>query len=112
MKVLICGSRDITDKDYVYMNLNKLYMNYNIDLIITGGASGVDTLAVQWADEHDIPSKIFPANWSLHGKSAGSIRNQQMIDLEPDLVVAFPGGKGTEDMVQRAMDNRVSVIFV
>ena len=44
-----------------------------------------------------------PADWTKHGKAAGPIRNQKMLDECPDLVVAFPGGKGTADMVRRAM---------
>lgn len=46
---------------------------------------------------------MYPANWLKYGRMAGAMRNQQMLDEEEvDLVVAFPGGKGTADMVRRA----------
>ena len=42
-------------------------------------------------------------DWKKYGKKAGPLRNQQMLEEgKPDLVVAFPGGNGTADMVRRA----------
>jgi len=53
------------------------------------------------------------AKWSKHGRAAGPIRNQEMIDeCKPDLVVAFPGGRGTADMVRRAKAAGIRVIEV
>ena len=64
--------------------------------IISGMASGADTFAVEWAARFGFPLRAFPAEWDKHGRSAGPIRNQRMLDEgKPDLVVAFPGGKGT-----------------
>lgn len=55
-----------------------------------------------------------PANWKLHGKMAGPIRNQDMLDRNPDieLVVAFGGDAGTSDMVSRSIAAGLSVIRV
>jgi hypothetical protein len=50
-----------------------------------------------------VPVVRYPADWARHGNAAGLVRNQQMLDDgKPDLAVAFPGGKGTADMVRRA----------
>jgi hypothetical protein len=54
----------------------------------------------------------FPADWKRHGKSAGPLRNQEMLDAAPDLVIAFPGGRGTADMVRRAKSVNVKVIEI
>jgi len=55
----------------------------------------------------------FPADWSRHGKSAGPIRNRQMlIEGRPDIVVAFPGGKGTANMIKQAVEAGVKVELV
>jgi hypothetical protein len=56
---------------------------------------------------------VYPADWAKHGRAASPIRNQQMLDEgRPNLVVAFPGGRGTADMVRRARSAGVEVIEV
>ena len=53
----------------------------------------------------------YVADWATHGKKAGPLRNQRMIDEgHPDLVIAFPGGKGTDDMTRRALAAGVATI--
>jgi hypothetical protein len=65
--------------------------------------TGADRWADEWATTSWCPAVTFEADWKAHGRAAGPIRNQQMIDDgRPDLVVAFPGGRGTADMVRRA----------
>ena len=67
----------------------------------------------KWAKDNNMKLKVYPADWELHGKSAGPIRNQQMlIEGKPDLVLAFPGGKGTAHMVSIAKKKGVKVIEV
>jgi hypothetical protein len=113
VKVLVCGGRDYSDTDQVVNTLDRLDAERLIHIIIHGGARGADSEAAQWADLRQIQSWRFPADWKTHGKAAGPIRNQQMIDDgNPDLVVAFPGGKGTEDMKARARAAGVEVIEV
>lgn len=99
MKVLFCGGRDFSDKFKVLRVMKKVKPS----LVITGGARGADTLADQVAEALGIPRVIYPANWKGEKKKAGFIRNQRMLDEAwPDLVVAFEGGNGTADMVDRA----------
>ncbi len=81
--------------------------------IISGMATGADSAAVDWAITNWLKVHEFPADWNKHGKAAGPIRNQQMLDEgKPDLVVAFPGGNGTADMVRRAKKAGIEVIEV
>lgn len=74
--------------------------------------AGADALAALWSAKIGLSSHArYNADWSLYGKAAGPIRNQRMIDKgKPDLVVAFPGGRGTADLVQRAEVAGVPVI--
>jgi hypothetical protein len=110
MKVLVCGGRDYTDFDKLEDVLNLIWRADGEFTIISGAAKGADTLAIQYAKKYNNPLKTYPANWDLHGKAAGIIRNQQMLDHEhPDLVVAFPGGRGTADMMRRARAAGVAV---
>jgi hypothetical protein len=109
-RVLICGGRDYQDWG-VYDHLDRIHSARPFSSVITGGARGADLLAGYWAERRGIPSDIYPADWAGHGRAAGPIRNQKMLDEgKPDLVVAFPGGRGTADMVRRARKAGVAVI--
>ena len=108
MRVLVCGGRNYQDRARAYAELDRLEPLDGHLTIIAGSANGADRLAWEWFCErlHEqgpMDFQAFPADWKAYGKAAGPIRNQQMIDEgKPDLVVAFPGGKGTADMVGRA----------
>ena len=86
-------------------------------MIIEGGAKGADTLAWKWArhflgkgSEYSVQ---FRARWDMHGKAAGPIRNKQMLDEgKPDLVISFPGGRGTANMIKQAKAAGVEVMEV
>lgn len=103
MRVLVCGGRDFDDRERLEAALRLLHKANGFSLLIQGGAKGADTMAREWAAKENIATLTFNPDWEAHGKAAGAIRNQQMIDEGmPSLVVAFPGGKGTEDMLNRA----------
>ena len=83
---------------------------HGIDILIQGGADGADRLCAEWAWDRQVPVATYNANWREHGKAAGPMRNQRMIDEgKPDAGVAFPGGRGTADMVQRLERSAVPV---
>ncbi len=106
MRVLVCGGRDFYDYGLVYQTLKDI----PITTIIEGGAKGADALANRYGVEENIDVVTFQAPWKLYGKRAGYIRNKQMLDEgKPELVVAFPGGKGTANMVELAKEARVPV---
>jgi len=94
MRVLACGGRTFEDRSWVFAELDRLHHLYTICVVIDGDAGGVDRLGGEWATEWGVSSEKFPADWIRHGRRAGLIRNQQMLDEgKPDLVVAFPGGQ-------------------
>lgn len=108
MKVLVCGGRDFNNSRLVANVLAKLSREGHIEVIIHGGATGADTLADRWAKAHDIPTKPYPVSkedWARLGKKAGPIRNSVMLADsglgDGDVVVAFPGGDGTADMIAK-----------
>lgn len=107
LRVLVCGGRDFQDQAKLWAALDDLT---GVVLVIHGGARGADSLGGAWAVARGIPVEVFPADWAKHRKKAGILRNIQMLtDGKPDLVVAAPGGRGTEDMVRRAVDAGVEV---
>lgn len=118
MKILVCGGRSFTDRallDLTLDSLGALALRFGDSqlTIVHGGAQGADRLAGQWASDRMVAVKCYPANWKAHGKAAGPIRNAVMLEAErPELVVAFPGGRGTADMVAKARAKGVEVMEV
>ena len=105
MRVLVCGGRDYADKGYVYQALDRVWREAPMDtmIVIQGGAKGADALAREWCMERSVEYINVPANWDAHGRAAGPLRNEKMLrKYVPELVLAFPGGRGTEDMIKRA----------
>lgn len=110
MRVLVCGGRNYRDRNAVFAKLNSVHAHEPITLIIHGDADGADRLADTWACANDVAVLVMRARWAEHGRAAGPIRNQLMLDDgKPDRVVAFPGGAGTADMVRRAKRAHVPV---
>jgi hypothetical protein len=99
MKTIIAGCRNFYDYDKFKKAL-ELYKN-PITEIVSGHASGADSLGEKYAKENNIPLKLFPANWELYGKSAGYKRNYQMA-LYADCLIAFWDweSKGTKMMIE------------
>lgn len=103
MRVLVCGGRSFDNYDKIIKCLDSIHKKHGVDLIIEGGASGADAHAATWANNKGIPRVSMPANWIFHDKKAGPIRNENMIKLlNPDCVVAFEGGSGTNNMCSLA----------
>lgn len=112
MRVLVCGGRDFEKYDYLKTVLSALQVTRgDFSAIIHGGARGADANAGLYARRHNIEEVQYLADWKAHGKAAGPIRNKQMlVEGKPDLVVAFPGGRGTANMVEQAKKAGVEVI--
>ncbi len=103
MRVLVCGGRNYVDSSTVWGELDSLRRKHEFLFVIQGGAHGADQIAREWCMSRKQGFLTVDAEWEAHGKAAGPIRNQKMIDLyNPALVLAFPGGRGTADMVRRA----------
>lgn len=103
MRLAVCGGRNFKNWKLLEMTLNIVYKTYNIKCLIHGGATGADRMAGHWADQRNIPTLPIPADWKGNGRSAGPKRNSEIIRVgRPDLLIAFPGGKGTADMIKKA----------
>ena len=98
---IVCGGRKYEDSEKVYKELDGLS---HLELIINGGCSGADLIASNYAFDRGIARLVVNADWGKHGKAAGPIRNKIMLGLKPDIVVAFPGGCGTSNMVKQARE--------
>lgn len=129
MKVLVCGGRQFANPNVhgkpaaeVFEETCKLVSaldalnekpGYCITRIIHGCAPGADMAAANWAGDRGIAVEPYPAEWRKYGSAAGPIRNARMLAMgAPDVVIAFPGNRGTADMVRRARAAGVRVIEV
>lgn len=140
MRVLVCGGRDYGQKEgedvLLEDVLNNLYENWyengdqinygGVDedetfVLINGAARGADQMSSNWFYCRMDPELLedglvqlveIPADWDKWGKQAGIYRNQEMIKLKPHVVVACPGGKGTQHMVTLAAKHKCDIIFV
>lgn len=127
MRVLVTGGRNYRNRQQVFEALDAVHAETPIRILIHGAADGADMLADEWAIRRGVTPDRHPAQWddlthpkrrlkwcskrrAFYDALAGFRRNGDMLHLgEPDLVVAFPGGNGTADMIAKAERKRVAV---
>ena len=132
LRVIVCGGRSfanptfqITTKEefeqnkikaeedikLLYSILDYFHETYGVVEMAAGAAIGADSAAETYAKESQIPFVKFPVtkeDWDTHGKKAGILRNIKMLEqFKPDIVIAFPGGNGTENMCQETKKRHV-----
>lgn len=106
-RVLVCGGRNFKDKGRVWLALDGIQP----DSVCQGGATGADQLAKEWCLARRVKCHTFMPDWKMDGRAAGPLRNQKMLDsFKPDVVLAFPGGKGTDCMKRKAIKAGVPVV--
>lgn len=116
-KVLVTGSRDLKNYQPVYDALDKIYSQRAPLIVIHGAARGADSFADAWAvfRSNVTPVRVIP-DWENDGRAAGSIRNSRMLELNPDIVLAFfqegAGNYGTRHMVKIAREAGYEVIVI
>ena len=103
MRILICGSRDWTDVYAINCVLNGYLSDGDPITVISGMAKGADYIAAEWARLNEQALVEFPPEWELYGKSAGPVRNREMLEQgKPEVVWAFKThveSRGTNHMV-------------
>ncbi len=114
--IVVCGSRGFNDYKMLEIKLN-LYLS-NIEerekiIIVSGGANGADLLGETYAIANKYPVLKYPADWIKHKKTAGCIRNAEMIKIATH-VIAFWDGKstGTKHMIELATNKKIPLRIV
>ena len=93
-RLAVVGSREFSNPRFMNICILRWQAEKGlITEIVTGGAPGADSLAKRWAIKNNIPCKIFDADWKRFGKSAGVIRNNDIVDRS-EAMIAFPSSKG------------------
>lgn len=116
MTIIVTGGRHIDDFDLVSICIKNSSGESNIDKILVGDCpTGVDNLTIRFAKSNNIPHVVFVADWKTYGKSAGPIRNKEMMQaasfIEDKIVVAIWDGKskGTKDAITKARQLKLDV---
>lgn len=116
-RVVVAGGRDFNDYEEMSMRLDDLFASapdfQNNDIkIISGMAPGADTLAIRYADEHQLTKILFPANWKLHPRLAGFLRNEDMLSVATHLIAFWDGqSHGTQHMIEIAKEKGIPVFL-
>jgi hypothetical protein len=112
-RALVCGGRDYTDRAALFRSLDELHAQRHFTLIIHGDATGADRLAGQWARLTGVPEDANPPKGVRFGTAAVfSARNTRMLLKNPDVVIAFPGGPGTRNMIVQAELSGIEVVRI
>ena len=109
MKIIIAGSRTITDSAPVIEAYKE--SGFEATEIVSGNASGVDQTGAWYGSTVlNIPVKKFKPLWGKLGKRAGFVRNQEMADYADALIAVWDGvSRGTADMIERAQKKGLKV---
>ena len=119
-KVIIAGSREFNDYELLTNKcdhiLSRLLNNPQCEVIVVSGtARGADMMGERYANEHNLKVERYPADWKLHGTSAGYIRNKQMAEAA-DALIAFrkagAGNRGTDHMIRLAKEHGLLVRII
>lgn len=120
MRLLVCGGRDFVDVPLLWRTLDAMQSRLpepGITLVIDGASDdvtgpymGADYWAHQWALARGLTTVREHAKWSEQGKAAGPLRNREMmVRHRPDRVIAFPGKRGTANLIEQAEQRGVMV---
>ena len=107
-KVILAGSRDIDDYELLCNTI--IESGFQIHQVICGMAKGVDLLGYRWAKENSIPIKECYPNWKQFGRSAGILRNEDMLELATHLIAIRKNySAGTSHMIKIAKAKGIEV---
>jgi len=115
-KVIICGGRNAAEQSCGEV-LEEFISRLRSDcVVIHGGCKGIDTIAGKYAKQRGLTVIVFPAEWNKYGRSAGMIRNEEMLEQSPDFVVGFhpelSQSKGTKNMIDISNKKGVRTMWV
>ncbi len=110
MRLVIAGSRDVVD----YSILKQCWSQYRyakyVTEIVSGGARGVDSLAIRLANEIDIPVKVMKPDWDKYPRRAGFLRNADMAAYAHSVLAIWDyESPGTKHMIQISKDRGLYV---
>ena len=108
--VAITGGKDAGDPDAVYRSLDKVRAKYKDMVLVHGGGPGVEKIAARWAEQNGVHQIVCKPDWQRHGRAAPFRRNDELLNLLPKGVIAFPGSGITGNLVDKAASMGIPVM--
>ncbi len=100
--IAIAGGKNVSDIDAIFARLDKARAKYRDMVLVHGGGPGVERIAAQWAERHGVHQVVCKPDWNAHGRAAPFRRNDDLLNLLPKGVIAFPGSGITDNLVDKA----------
>ncbi len=110
--VAIAGGKDVADPGAVIRMLDKTRAKHADMVLVHGGGPGVEKIAASWAERNGVHQVVCKPDWDRHGRAAPFRRNDELLNLLPKGVIAFPGGGITENLVDKARSLGIPVCRV
>ena len=112
MRLAIVGSRTFCDYGWMEQCLLRSFSVADIELVISGGARGADSLAARFAYRYRLPFKVIQADWETYGRKAGPMRNTEIV-RQADALAAFWDGRsaGTRDTIAKARAAGIRIVI-
>ena len=101
--VAITGGKEVRDADAIFRRLDKAKAKYDDLILVHGGGPGVERIAAQWADTNGVHQVVCKPDWNAHGRAAPFRRNDELLNLLPKGLIAFPGSGITDNLVDKAV---------
>ena len=110
--VAITGGKSVADADAVWTTLDRTHEKYSDMVLLHGGGPGVEKIAASWAEARGVDQVVCRPDWQAHGKAAPFRRNDELLNLLPKGVIAFPGSGITGNLVDKAKQLGIPVLKV
>ena len=107
--VAIAGGKDVADPAAVIARLDQARAKYSDLVLVHGGGPGVERIAARWAERNGVHQVVCKPDWDRHGRAAPFRRNEELLNLLPKGVIAFPGSGITENLIDRARQMGIPV---
>ena len=107
--IAIAGGKNVTDVDAIFRRLDNARAKYRDMVLVHGGGPGVERFAAQWAERHGVHQVVCKPDWDRHGRAAPFRRNDDLLNLLPKGVIAFPGSGITDNLVDKAVQLGIPV---
>ena len=110
--VAIAGGKEVADGAAVWTALDRTKAKYEDMVLLHGGSPGVEKIAASWAEARGVDQVVCRPDWNAHGKAAPFRRNDELLNLLPKGVIAFPGSGITGNLVDKARELGIPVYRV
>ena len=101
--VAVAGGKQVANPDAIIGRLEKAKEKYDDLILVHGGGPGVERIAAQWADRNGVHQVVCKPDWNAHGRAAPFRRNDELLNLLPKGLIAFPGSGITDNLVDKAV---------